>query len=152
MKVGDTAPNFILKDEKENEFELYKNLDKNVLLVFYPKDDTPVCSSQLTEYNNNLDKFSKHGIKVIGINSDSIDSHSEFCTKLKIEIPLLADENKEVSDQYGALNLFRMNKRILILVGTNKKILWTASTLPVKFIKTSEILGRITSINSEEMT
>ena len=152
MKVGDTAPNFILKDEKGNDFELYKNLDRKILLVFYPKDDTPVCSSQLSEYNDNLNEFSKQGIKVIGINADTIQSHTEFCKKLEINIPLLADENKNVSRQYGALNLLGMNKRILILIGTNKKVLWIAPTLPVKFIKTSEILGRISSLNSEEMT
>lgn len=152
MKVGDIAPNFILKDEKGNEFELYKNLDRKILLVFYPKDDTPVCSSQLSDYDDNLNEFSKHGIKVIGINADTIQSHDDFCNKLKIKIPLLADEKKYVSKQYDALNLFGLNKRILILIGTNKKVLWIAPSLPVKFINTSEILSRISSLNSEEMT
>jgi len=152
MKVGDTAPNFILKDEKGNEFELYKNLDRKILLVFYPKDDTPVCSSQLSEYNHNLDEFSKLGIKVIGINADTIQSHVEFCNKLEIKIPLLADENKNISRQYGALNLFGMNKRVLILIGTNKKVLWIAPTLTIKYIKTSEILRRISALNSKELT
>ena len=152
MKVGETAPNFILKDEKGNKFELYKNLDKKILLVFYPKDDTPVCSSQLSEYNDNLKEFSKHGINVVGINADTIESHNEFCNKLKIKIPLLADENKIVSKQYNALNLFGMNKRILILIGTNKKVLWIAPTLSINFIKAGEILSRISSLNSKEMT
>lgn len=152
MKVGDIAPNFNLKDEKGNEFELYKNLDRKILLVFYPKDDTPVCSSQLSDYNDNLNEFSEHGIKVIGINADTIQSHVEFCNKLELEIPLLADDNKKVSKQYDALNLLGMNKRILILIGTNKKVLWIAPTLAVRFIKTSEILSRISSLNSEEMT
>jgi len=152
MNVGDIVPNFILKDEKGNEFELYKNLNRKILLVFYPKDDTPVCSSQLTDYNNNLEEFLNNGIKVVGINADTIQSHIEFCNKLEIKIPLLADENKNVSRQYGALNLFGMNKRILILIGTNKKVLWIAPTLPLRFIKTNEILRRISSLNSEEMT
>jgi len=152
MKVGQTAPNFILKDERGNEFELYKNLDRKILLVFYPMDDTPVCSSQLSEYNDNLEEFLKHGINVVGINADTIQSHIEFCNKLKIEIPLLADENKNVSRQYDALNFFGMNKRVLILIGTNKKVIWIGSTLPLKFIRSSEILSTISSLNSEEMT
>ncbi len=88
MKTGDIAPNFILKDETGKDFELYKNLDKQILLVFYPKDDTPVCSTQLAEYNDNLDEFIKNEIKVIGINADSVQSHLDFCTKLKIKFPL----------------------------------------------------------------
>ena len=58
-----TTSNFILKDERGVEFELYKSLNQKVLLVFYPKDDTPVCSSQLAEYNENIDEFLKYGIK-----------------------------------------------------------------------------------------
>ncbi len=72
MKAGDIAPNFILKDEAGNDFELYKNLDKQVLLAFYPKDDTLVCSSQLTDYNQNLDEFIKNGVRVVGISTDSV--------------------------------------------------------------------------------
>ena len=62
-----------------------KILDKKVLLVFYPKDDTPVCSSQLTEYNENYDEFILNGIKVVGINADTIQSHANFCTKLNLK-------------------------------------------------------------------
>jgi peroxiredoxin Q/BCP len=89
MKEGDIAPNFILKDENGNDFELYKNLDTQVLLVFYPKDNTLVCSTQLEDYNNNLDDFITNGIKVAGISTDSIESHSKFCNKLKLNFPLL---------------------------------------------------------------
>jgi peroxiredoxin Q/BCP len=57
MKTGDIAPNFKLKDQNGNDFELYENLNKKVLLIFYPKDETPVCSTQLAEYNNNRHEF-----------------------------------------------------------------------------------------------
>lgn len=60
MSEGDIEPNFRLKDQNGNDFELYENLTAKVLLVFYPKDDTPVYSSQLAEYNINLNEFSKH--------------------------------------------------------------------------------------------
>ncbi len=111
MKAGNAAPNFILKDETGKEFELYKNLDKKILLVFYPEDDTPVCSAQLTEYNNNLDELIKSGIKVVGISTNSVQSHSNFCNKLELNFPLLSDENKSVSRQYDALNIIGMNKQ-----------------------------------------
>lgn len=152
MKPGDIAKNFILKDETGKSFELYKNLDTQILLVFYPKDDTLVCSTQLAEYNENLDEFSKNKIKVVGISTDSIQSHSDFCNKLKIKFPLLADEDREVNRQYNAINFLGMNKRLLVIIGTDRKVLWTASTLPVTFIKTKEIVEKVKLLNSKEMT
>jgi len=152
MKPGDIAPNFILKDETGKDFELYKNLDSQVLLVFYPKDDTPVCSTQLAEYNDNLDELIQNGIKVLGINADTIQSHLEFCTKLNIKFPLLADQDKKVSRQYDALNFLGMNKRLLVIIGSDSKVLWTASTFPVTFVKSKEIVEKVKLLNSKEMT
>ena len=152
MKVGEIAPNFILQDEKGVEFELYKSLNKKVLLVFYPKDDTPVCSSQLAEYNENFDEFLKYGIKVVGINSDTNKSHSDFCLKLNLNFPLLSDKDKKVSRQFDAVNIFGLIKRKLVLIGPDKRILWIATTLPVTFIKTKEILKNSTLVDSKEMT
>ena len=144
MKLGDIAPNFRLKTMEGNEFELYQNLDIKVLLVFYPKDDTPVCSSQLTEYNNNYDEFILNGIKVVGINADTIQSHSNFCKKLNLKFPLLADKEKEVSRLFGAINFFGTNKRMLVLIGQDKKVIWTDSTIPITYIKSKEILEKVT--------
>lgn len=143
MKVGDIISNFILKDEKGNEFDLYKNLDTQILLVFYPKDDTPLCSVQLAEYNDNLNDFIEKGIKVIGISTDSVDSHSRFCSKLELKFPLLSDAYKKVSRQFGALNILGKNKRTLVLIGTDKKLLWTDSTLSFTYTKTEEILEKV---------
>jgi peroxiredoxin len=152
MKAGDIAPNFILKDEAGNDFELYKNLDKQILLTFYPKDNTLVCSSQLADYNQNLDKFINNEIKVVGISTDSVKSHSNFCTKLKLKFPLLADEDKTVSKQFDAINFLGMKKRLLVLIGTDRKVLWTGSTLSITFIKTGEILAKVKLTISKEMT
>lgn len=152
MKEGDIAPNFTLKDENGNDFELYKNLDVQVLLVFYPKDNTVVCSTQLEDYNNNLEDFINNGIKVVGISNDSIESHSRFCNKLKLKFPLLADIEKKVSYQYNAINFLGINKRLLVLVGTNKKVLWTDSKLSITFTKTDEILQKVKLLNRKEMT
>ena len=123
MKAGEVVQNFVLKDENGNDFELYKNLDKQVLLAFYPKDDTPVCSSQLADYNNNLDELINNGVKVVGISTNSVKSHSKFCNKLKLNFPLLADEEKKVSKQFDAINFLGMNKRLLVLIGIDKKVL-----------------------------
>jgi len=152
MKAGDIASNFVLKDEAGKDFELYKNLDKKVLLAFYPKDDTLVCSTQLADYNDNLDDFIKNGVKVIGISTDSVETHSNFCSKLKLNFPLLADEDKTVSKQFDAVNFLGMSKRLLVLIGTDRKVLWTGSTLSITFIKSGEILEKVKLANSKEMT
>ena len=152
MKVGDVVQNFILKDEKGNDFELYKNLDKKVLLAFYPKDDTLVCSSQLSDYNENINEFKKNNIQVVGISIDSVKSHSNFCNKLKLNFPLLSDTDKTVCKQFNAINLLGIRKRLLVLIGTDKKVLWTDSTLTITYIKTREILEKANLLSIKEMT
>jgi len=152
MKVGDVVQNFILKDEKGNDFELYKNLDKKVLLAFYPKDDTLVCSSQLSDYNENINEFKKNNIQVVGISIDSVKSHSNFCNKLKLNFPLLSDTDKTVCKQFNAINLLGIRKRLLVLIGTDKKVLWTDSTLTVTYIRTGEILEKAKLLSIKEMT
>ena len=152
MKVGDLVPNFVLIDENGKDFELYKNLNRHLLLAFYPKDNTLVCSTQLAEYNDNLDEFIKNGVNVVGISTDSVKSHSNFCIKLNLNFPLLADENKKVSKQFNAINFLGINKRTLVLIGIDKCILWTDSTFPATYIRSSEILGRVKALNIKEMT
>jgi len=152
MKAGDLVSNFVLKDENGNDFELYENLDKLVLFAFYPKDDTLVCSSQLSDYNKNLNDFIRSGVRVIGISTDSVESHSNFCRKLKLNFPLLADEDKTVSKQFDAVNFLGMNKRLLVLIGTDKKVLWIDSTMSITYIKTEEILEKVKLISIKEMT
>ncbi len=143
MKVGDTAPNFILKNENGIEFELYKNLDEKVLLVFYPKDNTLVCTAQLAEYNKNLHEFINNRIRVIGINTGSVQSHSTFCRKLQINFLLLADEQKQVSKLYDALNIFGGNKRLLVLIDSDKTVLWVNSSNRLTYTKSGEIIEAV---------
>jgi thioredoxin-dependent peroxiredoxin len=122
MMIGEDVDNFRLKDQYGNLFDLYENLDKNVLLVFYPKDNSRICSKQLQNYQIREDLFLKRGIKVIGINIESIKSHKIFCDDKEIRFPILFDENKEISRKFKALNIFGFNKRKIVLVDKNRKI------------------------------
>ena len=140
MKIGDVVENFQLKDQDGNDFDLYENLDKDVFLVFYPKDNTPVCTSQLVDYSLNKIELEKHGIKIIGVNIADIESHNNFCTNNKIDFPVLSDNEKKVSRQFDALNLLGQNKRKLVLIGKNKKIKFERSTLSVFFVDTTQLL------------
>ena len=141
MKVGDKVENFRLKDQFGNQFDLYENLDKNVLLVFYPKDNTLVCTTQLKNYSSNGGEWDKHDIKVIGINIDPIESHKSFCQNNSIDFPVLSDPDKNISKKFEALNLFGQNKRKLVFIDKNKKVKFIKSTLPFMYLNSSEIMN-----------
>jgi peroxiredoxin len=81
-----------------------------------------------------------------------VESHSAFCKKLKLNYPLLADIEKKVSKQFDAINFLGMSKRLLVLIGTDKKVLWTDSTLSIKYIKSEEILEKVGFLSNKEMT
>jgi peroxiredoxin Q/BCP len=138
--VGDIAKNFSLKNQHGNEFELYKNLDKRILLVFYPKDDSPVCTKQLTNYEQYLTEFEKKNIKVVGINTAAGDTHFSFCNKLRLNFPVLSDISKQISKNYKALNLLGFNKRKLVLIDTNRRIVFEKVIFPFYYLKAGQIL------------
>jgi len=130
-EVGDKAPEFTLPST-EGEITLSKRLkDGAVLLVFYPGDDTPVCTKQLCNYRDNLDAFEDLGVQVLAINPQSDESHRKFATKQRFPFPLLSDPGGKVCKEYGALNFIGMAKRALVLVGKDGKVKWRQSTLPI---------------------
>ncbi|MBK7629658.1 MAG: redoxin domain-containing protein [Ignavibacteriales bacterium] len=143
MRVGDSVENFQLRDQLGNGFDLFQNLDNDVLLVFYPKDNTPVCTTQLVDYSLNKTEFETYGIKIIGVNIDGIDSHENFCRNNKIDFPVLSDIEKKVSKQFNSLNLFGQNKRKLVLIGKNKKVKFEKTTLSVFFVDTKQLLSEL---------
>ncbi len=140
MIVGDIVDNFQLKDQFGNEFDLYANLDKEVLLVFYPKDETAVCTRQLVDYSSNQEELDKYGIKIVGVNIDPVESHNSFCSNNKIDFPVLSDNDKKVSKSFDALNILGKNKRKLVLVGKDKKVKFIKSTLPIFFLDARQLL------------
>ena len=141
--LGENAEDFTLKDQHGNEFQLYKNLDRRILLVFYPNDDTPVCSRQLLNYNDHLSEFENNNIKIVGINVNTEKSHISFGNKLGLKFQLLSDTNKEVSRKYKALNLLGINKRKLILIDTDKKIVLKKTVLPSFFLSGKWIIKKL---------
>ena len=132
--------NFQLTDQFNNKFDLYENLDQDVLLVFYPKDNTPVCTKQLGDYSLNQEELKQQGIRVVGINIDPVDSHKLFCTNNKIDFPVLSDLEKKVSKYYDALTLLKQNKRKLVLIGKDKQVKFERSSLPMFFVDTRQLL------------
>lgn len=129
--VGDSAPDFTLQST-EGEITLSKKLKNGaVLLVFYPGDDTPVCTKQLCNYRDNLDTFEELNVQVLAVNPQSDESHQKFATKQKFPFPLLSDPGGKVCKQYGALNFLGMAKRALVLIGKDRKVKWRQVNLPI---------------------
>ena len=141
MKIGIEVENFQLNDQYNNKFDLYENLNQDVLLAFYPKDNSPVCTKQLVDYTLNQSELKKFGIKIIGINIDPVDSHQSFCANNKIDFPVLSDPNKKVSQYFKVLNPLGQNKRKLVLVGKDKRVKFEKSTLPMFFVDTRQLLN-----------
>lgn len=139
LDVGDIAPDFSLPSTDGN-FVLYDRLAHGpILLVFYPGDDTPVCTKQLCDYRDNLSVFEQLGVQVAAINKQGMSSHDRFSKKHQLPFPLLADENKAVCKAYGAIGLLGMVKRALFLVGEDRVIRYRQVDLPM-FRKTADEL------------
>jgi peroxiredoxin Q/BCP len=137
--AGEPAPDFSLSST-QGEISLSERCkERNVLLVFYPGDDTPVCTKQLCDYRDHLSVFEDLGVDVLGINPQSLASHEKFAEKHGLSFPLLADEDKSVCRAYGALNLMGMAKRALVLVGTDQTVRWSKVDLPIFHRSASEL-------------
>ncbi|GGJ33689.1 redoxin domain-containing protein [Deinococcus roseus] len=100
--IGQSAPDFTLKASTSDMITLssFKG-QKNVVLVFYPLDFSPVCSMQIPEYSNRKDDFARNDTVVFGVNRDSIYTHKAWAAEFGIEIPLLADIKCDAAKAYG---------------------------------------------------
>ncbi|MBK9099592.1 MAG: thioredoxin-dependent thiol peroxidase [bacterium] len=101
LKVGDKAPAFKLKNQDGELISLSDLKGKPVVLYFYPKDDTPGCTKEACNFRDEFPKFGKLKAEIIGISTDSVDSHKKFADKYKLPFNLLADEKKEIVEKYG---------------------------------------------------
>ena len=103
LKVGDNAPDFSLQVSGKQNITLADFKDKILVLYFYPKDDTPGCTIEAQDFNENLQDFLTNQIEVIGISRDSIESHDKFCNKYRLKITLASDLDGSTCKNYGVL-------------------------------------------------
>lgn len=105
-KPGDTAPDFSLVDSNGSQITLNELQGQPVVLVFYPADESPVCSDQLALYNESIHLFDEYGAQLLAISVDDLDSHKAFADHLKLKFPLLTDDNPTggVADHYGVFD------------------------------------------------
>ena len=101
LKVGDKAPDFTMPTDGGGKVSLKDLKGKKRVLYFYPKDDTPGCTTEACGFRDALPDFSKVKAAIVGISKDSAASHDKFKTKFKLPFPLASDEDGKVCEAYG---------------------------------------------------
>lgn len=105
LQVGMAAPDFRLRDGNGDEWQLSAHQGKTVVLLFYPGDETPVCTRQMCSLRNRWPDYVATGAEVVGISTDSIESHKSFAQHYNLPLRLLSDVGRKVADAYGARSL-----------------------------------------------
>jgi peroxiredoxin Q/BCP len=100
-KVGDVAPDFRLPSTRGRELTLKQNRGKDVILYFYPKDDTPGCTAEACSFRDHESDLTKQGAVILGVSTDPVESHEKFQAKYDLNFPLLSDETADIAKMYG---------------------------------------------------
>lgn len=114
--VGDRAPEFTLPGTGGTRYSLADFLGKPIVLVFYPGDDSVVCTKQLNAYNEGLSQFRQLGAQIVGVSAQDLSSKDAFSTKYGFEFPLLADVDKVVAGAYGTLGPIGFPRRSIFII------------------------------------
>ena len=101
LKVGSKAPDFSLRDDENKVRKLSDFLGSPIVLYFYPKDDTPGCTTEACNFRDNYSAYENTKAVILGVSPDTSNSHAKFKKKYYLPFPLLADENHEICLKYG---------------------------------------------------
>src|SRR5688572_26217449 len=121
-QVGGPAPDFSLNDGNGDEWRLANHRGKVVVLLFYPGDETPICTRQMCSVRDRWDDYSSTGAEVVGISTDSVESHKKFAEHHELPLRLLSDTNGEVAKLYGAQSLIpgKVARSVFVIDGAGK--------------------------------
>ena len=149
LGVGDSAPEFSLPATGGQDVSLSQFRGQPVVLVFYPGDDTPVCTKQLNSYNDDLDQFSEMNAQVLGISAQDVVSHDAFSSKHGFAFPLLADTDKEVAGLYGTLGPIGFPRRSVFILDGEGVVRYAHRAIAgLTFRPVSELIGELAKITS----
>jgi peroxiredoxin Q/BCP len=144
-RVGDPAPDFELPGTGGRAYSLKEHRGKPVVLVFYPGDDTAVCTTQLNAYSSEIDRFADLGAQVLAISPQDVDSHERFsCKQGGFRFPLLADCDKEVGRAYSVVGPLGFYKRSVFVVDGDGVVRYAhRSAHGLTFKKTDELVQAV---------
>ncbi len=144
VAVGDKAPDFLLHGTGGQAYSLSQYAGQTVVLVFYPGDDTPVCTKQLNCYNNELAQFTDVGAQVLAVSAQDMASHERFATKHGFQFPLLSDTDKAVAGLYGTLGPLGFPRRSVFVVDAQGIVRYVHRAIAgLTFRPVEELVGAI---------
>ncbi len=151
MKIGDKAPDFTLKDLHGDKWSLREHKGKTVVLLFYPGDNTPVCTAQLCSVRDNWSDYQATGAEVVGISTDSVSSHKGFADKYNLTLKLLSDESGEVVEKYDVKSwLPGRSARAVVVIDEDGRIAYhKVQSLSLFRPKDEEVLDAIGKANEQ---
>ena len=125
LDIGHEAPDITARRRDGSTLQLSSLRGKHVLVYFYPKDDTPGCTAEARGFNDNLSALSESGTDVIGVSTDSWDSHQCFAEKYGLEFALASDSDHSIREAYGVgkmLGVLPVTQRVSFLIGPDGRI------------------------------
>jgi len=139
IKENFKVPNFKLPSSNNKTFEINKSLKQYLVIYFYPRDNTPGCTSEAKDFSKLYKEFKKLNCDIFGISKDSVDSHKKFISKFKIPFQLLSDEKIVALKKYGAWgekNMYGKKfmgiKRTTVLINSKGKIIKIWNNVKIK--------------------
>lgn len=150
LRIGDQAPGFALEgtdgtDEGTRRYSLAEYLGRPVVLVFYPADNSAVCTRQLNHYTDEFARFAEVDAAVLGLSPQSVDSHGEFAERQGgFAFPLLADTDKEVASAYGVLGPLGFYRRSVFVIDAEGIVRYAhRATAGLTYRSTDEIVAAV---------
>jgi thioredoxin-dependent peroxiredoxin len=129
LKEGDEAPDFSAQATGDLKMSLSDFKGKNVILYFYPKDDTPGCTKEACNFRDHFAQFKKRGALILGVSKDPVKSHEKFTEKFDLPFPLLSDEDHKIAEAYGVWGerkfmgrTYMGMHRVTFLIGPDRRI------------------------------
>jgi thioredoxin-dependent peroxiredoxin len=143
-RAGDVAPDFTLPGTGGRDFTLSDYRGQPVVLVFYPGDDTPVCTVQLRNYSEGIAGFDDLGAQVLAISPQDVASHERFMTSYGLRMPLLADTDRKVAEDYGILGPLGFYRRSVFVIDACGVIRYARRSLTsLNFIDSGHLLEAV---------
>ena len=144
-EVGSSAPDFELKDGNGNTWRLSDHHGKVVALVFYPKDETAVCTKQMCSIRDHWEAYKATGAEVVGVSVDTVESHRKFAEHHKLPQTLLADENKTATTLLNLKSILGGAQRAVIVIDKDGVIAYRKSVVPIFRPTDDEVIRAIKS-------
>ncbi len=138
LAAGDKAPDFSLRSQSDEEVRLSDYFGKkNVVLYFYPKDFTPGCTAEAKGFRDSYQEFNDSETEVIGVSSDSVESHSRFSQECSLPFKLLSDSGKQLRELYGVSSTLGIAGRVTFVIDKQGivRLVYSSQLRPTKHIK-----------------